>query len=159
MECMAYPTEPNQGSAQTHLASREEALDMHPHLSKREPLLAVSRDRASPAFDLTNTASLHRLQRERTRAVVLLGDELQRLNNLSIAAFADKILRRLLQSDDRHPSDGHGEDQRSTRKPNIAPAGVRFPIASYTSLGLWSSTGEVRQEGPCKLILSVSVAG
>jgi hypothetical protein len=116
---------------------------MHPHLSKREPLLAMSRDGASPAFDLTDAASLHRFQRERTRAVVLFGDELQRLNNLLVAAFADKILGRLLQSDDRNPSDGHGEDQCSTSKPYVAPAGIRFPVASLAGLRLRSSTGEI----------------
>ena len=97
---MTYPTEPDKGSAQSHLARGEEALQMHPDLSKRELRLALP-----PAFDFAHAASLHRLYRERTRTVVLLGDELQCLDYLFVTTFADKILGCLLQSDDGDSSD------------------------------------------------------
>lgn len=82
--------------------------------------------------------------------MVFGGDELQGINNLSIAALAKQELGGLTKTDDRHTSHRHGKDKRPVGEPHITPAGIRMPVARHARFGRETGTRVVRQESPGK---------
>jgi hypothetical protein len=73
---LAYPTAPDQGCAQTHLARGKKALDVCAHFTEGKLALAVRRYRTPSATNVAHATSLHCFDGERALAVVLLCDKL-----------------------------------------------------------------------------------
>ncbi len=61
--------------------------------------------------------------------VVLMRDELQGVDDFSIAAFANQKFGCLAEANNGDTEDRHDEDEGTVGEPDIAPSGVGVPVA------------------------------
>ncbi len=86
---------------------------MHAHFRETELPFRVRGHTPSPVrwhSSADCAAGFHLLEREGARAVVAMGDVLERVDAFGVAALADEVFGRFAQFDDGDAEDGEEED-------------------------------------------------
>ena len=129
---------------------------MQPDFHERELLARMSGNGAAAASGQLSTGSatcFHPLKSQAARAIVSLGDVLQRIDNFGVLALADQELGSLFQADDGDSSDAHDKHNCPVGEPHVSPSGVGVPVAGDV-LRVWLSqarwAGEVGEKRPGK---------